>query len=84
MRMYDLPMSDGALCMVVIKQTTRVLEKKIICKLNMQTFLSHAVALSLAHWITAHYKPPWLSSSHFLAEVSVLCYKGDVVVPISV
>lgn len=74
----------GAICVVVVKQTTSVLENKIICKLNTQPFLSHATAFSLAHWITVHCRPLWLSKSYFLAEVNVFCLKGDEVVPISV
>lgn len=77
-------MSGGAICTVVMKQTTSVLETKITRQLNMQPFLSYAIALSLMRWITAHYKTTWLSDSYFLAEVNLFCYKGDVVVPISV
>lgn len=82
--LYLLPVSGGAICMVVVKQTISVLETKITHQLNMQPFLSYATALSLLHRITAHYKPTWLSDSYFLAEVNLLCYKGDAVVPISV
>lgn len=75
MHVHLLPMSDGDTCIVVVNQTTNVLEEITVGKPTRN--LSCLMPL---HFSALEYcKPPWLSESYFLAEVNdIICYKGEV------